>query len=437
MNSPDQTGRAAVREDSVKRDDETRELPRLLRMTDPAAAPRGARTLASLPPMARVYVGIVCVAAAIVLARAIADIGPTPRLQLSVLMLLSLAASMIKVEIPIAGHASTLTACHVIDLIALIMFGTNAAVVVSAWGGWTQCTFRSRVPNPRHQTAFSIATLALTTWTAGLVFTWMNGSSAGPASVTRWDALGAASMVFFLLNSGLVAGAVALTTSQRLRTIWFDFFFSSWPSYVIGAVLAAAIVAGIQHESYWLVPPLVAALALLHRNHRAVVERVNDSMSDPLTGLYNQRFLTEHVTRELARARRNHTSVAIAVLDLDDFKGINDRRGHAAGDIALQRVAHALKQVVRGSDVCGRHGGDEFVLVMTDCSAADARRRIQEVQLAVAAAGFDAEHSFGTPLRMSAGVAVFPDDGHRFETLFAAADSRMYAIKHKLRVKWH
>jgi diguanylate cyclase (GGDEF)-like protein len=408
---------------------------RLVKFPRPPTDGQGATsTFADVAPTARVYVGFVCAVAGIVLLRAIVDLGPAPTAGISVLMLLSLLASMVKIEIPILGNASTLTACHVVDLIALAMYGTNAAVLVAAWGGWTQCTFRTRVRNPPHQTAFSLASLALSMWVTGSVFTWMGGAPIGAATPLRWEPFGVSASVFFVLNSGLVAGAVALTSAQRLSAIWFDFFFSSWPSYVIGAVLAAAIVTGAQQQSYWLVPLLVTALVLMHHNHKFVVERVNDAVTDPLTGLHNQRFIASHVDRELERARRSGGSLAIAVLDLDDFKYINDRIGHAAGDEALRRVAQALKQVVRDTDMCARYGGDEFVLVMAGCGAVDARRRLEDARRAVAAAGLDGDRSLS--LRISAGVAVFPEDGRLFETLFSVADARMYESKQGSRSRW-
>jgi diguanylate cyclase (GGDEF)-like protein len=229
-----------------------------------------------------------------------------------------------------------------------------------------------------------------------------------------------------VINSGLVAGAVAITTSQRLFAAWLS-FFASWPSYVIGAVLAATIVAGLQQQGYWLAPLLVAALVLIHRNHHSIVERINDAMTDPLTGLYNQRFVASHVEREIVRARRRGESVALAVLDVDRFKRINDCHGHAGGDDALRRIALALMQVVRSGDVCARYGGDEFVVVMPGCGESEARRRILDMQQAVAAAGY-LGHSVGE-LRISAGVAVFPADADCFETLFTVADARMYQCK--------
>ena len=410
-------------------------LLRVVRTPPPFdAGSRANASFAALSSSARIYILAVCAVAAFVLLNAVTGVGATPPAALSALLLFSLLASIVKVEIPISGNVSTLTACHVIDLITLIMYGTNAAVLVAAWGGWTQCTFRSRVRNPPHQTAFSVASLAVATWSAGIVYAGMDGHPAGALSMLRWESLAAAATALFLMNSGLVAGAVALTSSQRLLNAW-SFFFASWPSYVIGAVLAATIVTGIEHHRYWLAPLLAAALALIHRNHQSVVERINDAMIDPLTGLHNQRFVTAHVERELARSRRSRERLAIAVLDLDDFKRINDHGGHATGDAVLRRVAQALMRVVRDSDVCARHGGDEFVVVMAGCGAAEARRRVDEMQRAVASAGFDAPHALDT-LAISAGVAVFPDDGDCLEELFATADSRMYQSKRTSRPSW-
>jgi diguanylate cyclase (GGDEF)-like protein len=389
----------------------------------------GERLVKSAPLAARVYVAVVCTGGGVALLDAINRLGPTPRGAMSLLLVLSLLSSFLKVEIPVFGTSTTLTACMVLDLVALRLFGPQVGVLVAAFGGWTQCTFRTRVRNPPHQTAFSVASLALAMWVAGTIYTGLGGQAGRDIAMVRWEPFAAAATVCFVLNSGLVGGAVALTTARPFSTIWLDFFFSAWPSYTIGAVLAAAVVSGLQRRTYWVAPILATALALIHRNYKQVIERINDAMIDPVTGLHNQRFVTAHVARELTRARREHDSVALAVFDLDDFKGINDRVGHAVGNRALRSVADALKGVVRGTDVCARYGGDEFVLVMAGCDAADAWRRVDEARSAVQSADVDELSTAGVPLRISAGVAVFPDDGDGFDALFSAADARMNRFK--------
>jgi len=91
------------------------------------------------------------------------------------------------------------------------------------------------------------------------------------------------------------------------------------------------------------------------------------AMFDPLTGLYNRRFAEPCIEAEVLRSRRNGTPLTLLMLDLDGFKEINDRYGHAAGDVALQAVAERLRKAVRGSDLAARMGGDEFLLLLPEC----------------------------------------------------------------------
>lgn len=91
------------------------------------------------------------------------------------------------------------------------------------------------------------------------------------------------------------------------------------------------------------------------------------AMFDPLTGLYNRRFAEPCIEAEVLRSRRNGTPLTLLMLDLDGFKQINDRHGHAAGDVALQAVAERLRKAVRGSDLAARMGGDEFLLLLPEC----------------------------------------------------------------------
>ena len=374
------------------------------------------------PLAARLYVGIVCAAGGAVLAAATVR-GTDQPLAVAAFFAVSLVASLAKVEIGLGGGA-TLTACHITDLLALLICGTDAAVMVSAWSAWTQCTFRSRTRNPLHQTLFSIAALALSMAVAGLVYLALGGAAAGSLLLKPFAA---AATVFFILNSGLVAGAVSLSTGDSFRTVWFDFILSVWPSYLIGAGLSAVIAHGIYSQDYWLVPLLAASLALLHRNHQACIARMTDGITDELTGLPNKRFAVDYVQRELARMTRTGGKLTLALLDMDGFKRVNDIGGHAAGDRALRHVGACLSRMLRVTDLCARYGGDEFLLVLPGCSGPDAQRKIESMQAEITATGREAQ--FEAELSVCAGIAVFPEDGTTFEALFANADARMYRGK--------
>jgi diguanylate cyclase (GGDEF)-like protein/putative nucleotidyltransferase with HDIG domain len=160
-----------------------------------------------------------------------------------------------------------------------------------------------------------------------------------------------------------------------------------------------------------------------------------DSLTDPLTGLPNTRFMFMHLTRELARAERLHSEVSLLVMDLDSFKEINDTYGHHVGDRALRDIAGVLRAAIRPYDICVRYAGDEFIVVLSGCGGEEAERKRLELQRAVDGLQFEARPGRLLPLAISVGAAVFPHDGDTYETLLATADSRMY--RDKTRRKRH
>jgi diguanylate cyclase (GGDEF)-like protein len=160
-----------------------------------------------------------------------------------------------------------------------------------------------------------------------------------------------------------------------------------------------------------------------------------DSLTDPLTGLPNTRFMFMHLTRELARAERLKSEVSLLVMDLDSFKDINDTFGHHVGDRALREVATVLRGGIRPYDICVRYAGDEFIVVLSGCGGEEAERKRLELQTAVDQIQFDARPGKALPLAISIGAAIFPHDGESYETLLATADSRMY--RDKTRRKRH
>ncbi len=154
-----------------------------------------------------------------------------------------------------------------------------------------------------------------------------------------------------------------------------------------------------------------------------------DSLTDPLTGLPNTRFLFMHLTRELSRAERLKSEVSLMVMDLDNFKEINDNHGHHVGDRALCEVARVLRAAIRPYDICVRYAGDEFIVVLSGCGADEAEHKRQELQKSIDDVYFEARPGKRLPLGISIGAAVFPHDGESYEALLATADSRMYQDK--------
>jgi diguanylate cyclase (GGDEF)-like protein len=165
--------------------------------------------------------------------------------------------------------------------------------------------------------------------------------------------------------------------------------------------------------------------------HNSIVfeQTQEDSLTDALTGLPNRRSMFVHLSRELARAERLKSEVAIIVMDIDDFKSINDTYGHHVGDQSLREVANALQAGLRPYDLCVRYAGDEFIVVLADCTreVADLKRR--ELQSRIAGIQIEVRGGTNIQLGASAGAAVFPHDGTTYEELLADADHFMYRDK--------
>lgn len=161
------------------------------------------------------------------------------------------------------------------------------------------------------------------------------------------------------------------------------------------------------------------------------------SIRDPLTNLYNRRFVMEFLERELERAKRYSKPLSVILADLDNFKTINDTYGHHVGDECLQTFAHVLNRVVRGSDVVGRYGGEEFILVLPETDKEGAAMLAERIRLAVRSSSI--RFTGGCVyLTASFGVASFPEDGEDVTTLIRVADQRLYIAKSqgKDRVVW-
>ena len=199
---------------------------------------------------------------------------------------------------------------------------------------------------------------------------------------------------------------------------------------VIGTIAVYHQAAGSYTEDHRRVLDQVARQAAAVVHNTLLFERTQEqAFKDGLTGLANPRALQFQVARELARARRTAAPFSVILLDLDDFKTINDQYGHLAGDRALQEVARVLRQTTRPYDTCIRYGGDEFVVLLSSCGPAEAEEQRRRLQEAVASISLQADDGREIGLRVSAGASVFPEDGETYERLLARADRRMYRNK--------
>ena len=152
---------------------------------------------------------------------------------------------------------------------------------------------------------------------------------------------------------------------------------------------------------------------------------------DPLTGLWNRRYFEERLNEELSRSQRAGLSrrFSVMVLDLDDFKGTNDRYGHPVGDTVLKDVGEFLITHLRHHDVACRTGGDEFTVLLPDLSAADCGHLIDRLRAALDQANAGRR----IPISLSFGTASWPDAGDTVEALLTHADEAMYGDKHRQR----
>lgn len=164
---------------------------------------------------------------------------------------------------------------------------------------------------------------------------------------------------------------------------------------------------------------------------RLAEEKINFLVNyDALTGIYNRRYLTEQLGKEIRQAQRNRSKFALMVMDVDSFKSINDMYGHNAGDEVLRRVSERLTDTVRQSDYAGRWGGDEFLVLQPDIHhKEDADRLAQRIIDAVGmSVNWDGED---IPVHLSIGISVFPDDSTDSQGLVRCADEAMYKVKQR------
>lgn len=177
-----------------------------------------------------------------------------------------------------------------------------------------------------------------------------------------------------------------------------------------------------------VLPPISSAIAMTLANLQLRSVLHDQSIRDPLTGLFNRRYLEEYLDRELHRSNQQRFSVLM--LDIDHFKGFNDRYGHEAGDAVLCAVAETLQQVFRKEDAVCRFGGEEFAILLSGVYGERAAEfsgsvaeRLRQISIQIAGQVLPS-------ITVSGGLAEFPHDGETLNDLLRAADERLYKAKH-------
>ena len=170
-----------------------------------------------------------------------------------------------------------------------------------------------------------------------------------------------------------------------------------------------------------------AAMALENARMYEVARDLADR--DPLTGFYNHRYLHERFGEEVVRAQRTRQPLSVLMLDLDDFKLVNDTFGHLFGDQVLHWTADVIRATLRASDVPARYGGDEFAILLPDTDADAALRTAARIRESFASAAFDGGSRSPVAVSLAIGAATFPADGRSATELIAAADAGLYREK--------
>jgi diguanylate cyclase (GGDEF)-like protein len=161
--------------------------------------------------------------------------------------------------------------------------------------------------------------------------------------------------------------------------------------------------------------------------HRELTRLRVSALTDPLTGLYNRRFLMEHFAREIARSERSEGIVSVIMLDLKDFKAVNDRYGHPVGDAVLLRTARVVRQSLRTVDAGCRWGGDEFVAVLPNTNLLFAVAVAERIRRRVSALSLP--YRSDLKIGVHYGIATYPTDGKTVDFLLKVADLRLYQCR--------
>jgi diguanylate cyclase (GGDEF)-like protein len=361
----------------------------------------------------------VCIAGIAAVSAAVLVFTRTPHSIGELISILGLFVVVVVAErfpVPIEGVDAGVSLVFVFAVAATVLFGWPAGVFIAA--GATAIA-RVILRKPPLRIAYNSSTFALCALGSGLVITQIHGDST--AAVIAKVALCA--LVYEILDIVLISAVLAANTGQAFSKIaWGNARQTAAPFALMASASLMLVVLWERSPalSVALVGPLLA-IALYQRSTFAALRAMRLALTDPLTGLGNHRHFHERLQRELASAEQAGKDLSLCLVDIDDFKRINDRFGHPAGDRVLGQVASRLRQ---GGESF-RLGGDEFAVLLPGL---DDRSAVSVAQSIIERVGALDLEQVG-PVTVSAGVATFPSQGVGRDELIRLADSALYWAK--------
>lgn len=262
----------------------------------------------------------------------------------------------------------------------------------------------------------------------------------GPPAWTGIDAMSSivgflelisAGLVYGVVPAMLIGGAIVLGSPERaLRTV----FGTKEDNELEAVTIALGMVAAVLLVTMPAALVIMVVISVVGNRIAEVRQLQVDVRTDPKTGLLNMRGWHEAAERALERSTRSRTPAAVLMIDLDHFKYINDTWGHPAGDDVLEVVATALRNETRPSDVVGRFGGEEFVLLLPDADSAEAVTAGERIRRSIAELEIPTTDKRGGPVAItdrttSVGIAVYPHHGSELDDLLQIADAAVYEAK--------
>ncbi len=287
-----------------------------------------------------------------------------------------------------------------------------------------------------YKRVFTAAVIGISYACASLTFRGLGRLALGPGPapgphVTIWIVLVAAcAIVQLAVNQSLILPAVkASDPTIRAR----EFIFGRQTLRNDATEMCMAVLATLAIAMSLLTVLIALPLATLLQRSALHAQLVKDARTDSKTGLLNAATWEREATAEVARAVRTRTPLAVALLDIDRFKGINDTYGHLTGDEVLKEIAHTLNTLLREYDLAGRFGGEEFTLLLPQTRAVDAFRIAERVRSAISGLCIIAPGATGgerVHVTVSIGVAALDSGCKReYAELMAAADAALYRAK--------